>query len=291
MGARILLMAALAGFAVAQADRPIKPAKKEKEPVTQALPVLPDPPAAVAADTTRLVFHVSPLSAKGLLSQQVRDALKALERDNHGAQIVKLRAFVAGTGDIRRVQQIVSEMFSEKKQPLPVVTTIQVGALPMEGAQVVIESAGLDKKPVNPGGLVFLPPMEIDRLPRDILLATCFMNSLDRLPSVPAAAAVNFVQATRIGGDGPGVCAAVARGAGGWSKVVFSGLQLAFRDQPADVQLAMDRLKKAVEPLGGRMDGAVVSVYGLARVPGRVVVEGLPSLDAVAGVEAVARVE
>jgi hypothetical protein len=287
----------LAGSLLAQPDRPIKPAKKEKEPVTQALPVLPDPPAAVVADATRLVFHVSPLSAKGLLSQQVRDALKALERDNHGAQIVKLRAFVAGTGDMRRVQQIVSEMFSEKKLPLPVVTTIQVGALPMEGAQVVIESAGVDKRPVNPGGLVFLPPRPVDGLRApggDILLATCFVNSLDGLPSLPAAA-VNFVQATRTGGGGPEVCEAVVRVTGGWPKVVFSGLQLAFRDQPPDIQLAMDRLKKAVEPLGGRMDGAVVSIYGLARGltsgAGRVVVEGLPSLDAVVGVEAVARVE
>src|ERR1700681_2084024 len=76
-----------------------KPRKNEdKEPVTQVLPLLPDPPPAVAAETARLVFHVSPLSAKGLLSQQLRDALKALDHDNRGAQIVKLRAFVAGTG-------------------------------------------------------------------------------------------------------------------------------------------------------------------------------------------------
>ena len=55
--------------------------KKTEEPVTQTLPVLKDPPGAVAAETARLVFHVSPLSNKGLLSQQIRDALKALLRD------------------------------------------------------------------------------------------------------------------------------------------------------------------------------------------------------------------
>ena len=39
------------------------------------------PPATVTAETSRLVFQVSPLSTKGLLSQQVRDALKALGCD------------------------------------------------------------------------------------------------------------------------------------------------------------------------------------------------------------------
>jgi len=317
MRLRILLPALsllLAGHLLAQPERPQKkPAKKSKEPVTQVLPLLPDPPPAVVAETARLVFHVSPLSAKGLLTQQVRDALKALERDNRGAQIVKLRAFVAGTGDMRRVQQIVSEMFSEKKQPLPALTTIQVGALPLVGAQVVIESAGMDKKPVNPGGVVFLPPQPVEQLRAaagsgDILRVTCFMNSLDGLPggapaaAFPAPAAANFVQLTRFGGEGPPLCEAVARAgggaaaAGGATKVVFSGLQLAFRDQPEDIGLALDRLKRAVEPLGGRMDGAAVSVYGLARGPGggpadRLVVEGLPALAAVVGVEMVAWVD
>src|ERR1700691_5965755 len=89
--------------------------KTDEEPVTQTLPVLKDPPSAVVAETARLVFHVSPLSNKGLLSQQVRDALKALLRDSHGATVVKLRAFVAGSGDMRRVSTIVSETFTEHK--------------------------------------------------------------------------------------------------------------------------------------------------------------------------------
>src|SRR5271155_4008063 len=112
----------------------------DKEPPPQTLPVLKDPPAAVVADAARLTFHVSPLSAKGLLTQQTRDALQALLRANHGAPMVKLRAFVAGSGDVRRVQAIVSEILTDKKMPLPAVSTIQVGALPLEGAQVVIES-------------------------------------------------------------------------------------------------------------------------------------------------------
>ena len=296
-----------------------KPGKNDqKEPVTQTLPVLPDPPPAVAAETARLVFHVSPLSAKGLLSQQVRDALRALERDNRGAQMVKLRAFVAGTGDMRRVQQIVSEVFTEKKQPLPALTTIEVGALPLEGAQVVIESVSADKRMVNPSGLAFLPVQPIAGLKAggEILKVTCFLTAFDVLEQArtqireafPAAAA-DFVQLTRFGGQPMTECDAVAHvgaappsGAVVFSgpKIVFTGLQMAFSDQDADIRLALDRLKRAVEPLGGRMDGSLVSAYTLTRegagAVGRVlgagasplIIEELPSLDAAVGLEAVA---
>ena len=114
------------------------------------------------AETAKLMFHVSPLSAKGLLTQQVHDALKALDRANGGATFIKLRAFVAGTGDMRRVATIVAEEFSAKKMPLPAVTTVQVGALPMDGAQVVIESISQeknDKKTLEPErpGVLFGP--------------------------------------------------------------------------------------------------------------------------------------
>ena len=131
--------------------------KKDEEPPTQVLPPLTDPPDAVVAETARLSFQVSPLSNKGLLSQQIRDALKALLHDNHGAQIVKLRAFVAGSGDLRRVQTIMVEEFTDRKLALPVLSTIQVGALPMVGAQVVIEAASVERREVNPGGLAFYP--------------------------------------------------------------------------------------------------------------------------------------
>ena len=52
--------------------------------------VEPPAPASLTAETSRLVFHVSPLSGKGLLSQQVRDALKALLKSTGGATIVDL---------------------------------------------------------------------------------------------------------------------------------------------------------------------------------------------------------
>ncbi|MGH7935650.1 MAG: hypothetical protein ACREF8_01410, partial [Chthoniobacterales bacterium] len=157
-----------------------------------------DPPAAIAAETSKLAFHVSPLSAKGLLSPQTRDALGALMKMNRGAQIVKLRAFVAGTGDLRRVQAIVSEIFTDKKQPLPALSAIQAGALPMEGAQVVIESVSVEKKPTHSFGLVFFsgqkgdrPAGAISRLASvasaahvtaaGMLRVTCFLGSIDEV--------------------------------------------------------------------------------------------------------------
>lgn len=58
---------------------PAEAFKKKKEEETQTLQVPKDPPSAVAAETRGLVFHVTPLSAKGLLSQQVRDARHSLK--------------------------------------------------------------------------------------------------------------------------------------------------------------------------------------------------------------------
>ena len=57
------------------------PQRKKKEEQTQTLQLPRELPAAVVGDTRRLTFHVTPLSARGLLSQQIRDALKAVARD------------------------------------------------------------------------------------------------------------------------------------------------------------------------------------------------------------------
>ena len=209
--------------------------KADKQDITQTLPELKDPPAAVAAETQRLVFHVAPLSANGLLSQQVRDALKALLRDVHGAAIVKLRAFVAGSGDMRRVQTLVSEVFTERKAVIPAVSTIRVGALPLDGAQVVIESIAVDKKTVNPHGLAFFSGqraadtrqavVQIQTAmraagvkPDSVLRATCFLSTLDDVQTARTAlrsafpsAAANFVQLQRQGLESLAECEAVGR--------------------------------------------------------------------------------
>src|SRR5579863_6378439 len=81
--------------------------KKKKEEITQTLQLPKELPSAVTGDTRHLTFHVTPLSSKGLLSQQIRDALKALSRECGSDTVLKIRAFVAGTGDLRRVRDIV----------------------------------------------------------------------------------------------------------------------------------------------------------------------------------------
>jgi enamine deaminase RidA (YjgF/YER057c/UK114 family) len=324
----LVLSIAVALHAAAQSG---KKKKTTEEPVTQTLPVLRDPPPAVAGETGRLVFHVSPLSNKGLLSQQVRDALKALLRDTHGATIVKLRAFVAGSGDLRRVPAIVSETFTDKKLPLPAVSTIGVGALPLEGAQVVIESVAVDRKVTNPNGVSFYSarPIKQWKPVGEALRATCFLSSLDDLakirPLVTAAftgAAINFVQSQRLGFEPADVCEAVTKLDGppaqpvvtadgvasvNSPKIVFTGIQMAFRDSDADLRLAFERLRKELEELGVMYkDVFWQSTYTLTRPIGdkvRVIgqsfyehppmgttllFEGLPSLDATMAIDAMA---
>ncbi len=219
--------------------------KAEEEPPTQVLEQLPEPPAVVVADSTRLAFHLAPLSARGLLSRQVRDGIREIARQARGNAIVKLRAFVAGTGDLRRVQTIVSEEFAEKRVSLPALSVIQVGALPMEGAQVLLEAVSADRKTVNPGGLAFIAgqvatseeaSVTVGAMVRksvaqigaalrgvslgakDVMRVTCFVSSLDdhaasaqavasEFPQAPAT----FVQLQRIPANPLSECEAVAR--------------------------------------------------------------------------------
>jgi enamine deaminase RidA (YjgF/YER057c/UK114 family) len=323
----LLLSAGLiaAGVARAQLAPRIKPPKKEKEPETQTLPLPPEPPSAVIAETGKLAFHVSPLSAKGLLTQQVHDALRALDRANSGATLVKLRAFVAGTGDMRRVAAIVAEEFSDKKIPLPVVTTVQAGALPMEGAQVVIESISVEKRTVNPNGLAFFtaqkaPDLAAAAKAQDAVMVqiTCFVSDVNRVVSERAAvtaafpgAAANFVQPTRLAVATETSCEGVGRlqkPGRSPTKLVFTGIQMAFGDQDQAIRLAFDRLGRALETVRARYgDSLVMNIYSLNEIMAQKaaalmpeflgsrapiyttrVVEGLPSLDATVAIELMA---
>ena len=211
-----------------------KQKKKKDEVVTQALPPAKELPGAVTAETDRLAFGVSPLMGKGLLSQQTREALKALLKTNHGT-IVKLRAFVAGSGDLRRVGELVGETFTEKHLALPVLSVVQVGALPLEGAQVEIESVEVDKRVVNPVGVAFLAgqnsasvAQSLAKLkmalrgggmePEDALRITCFVSSLDEqrdthqlMTAAFPGAALNYVQMQREPVAPAAECEAVAR--------------------------------------------------------------------------------
>jgi enamine deaminase RidA (YjgF/YER057c/UK114 family) len=219
--------------------------RKQKEEETQTLQLPRELPAAVSADTRRLVFQVSPLSARGLLSQQVRDALHALGRTSGGSTVVALRAFVAGRGDLRRVRDLVSEYYTERRQPLPVLSVVQVGGLPLEGAQVVFESTAVARKEVNSTGLAFLSgqgisggsPLDpvaplaaraLEKLraalsaagaqPQDLLRLTCFLSSLEDVAAARLyfdreypRTARNFVQTQRAPAHAFCECEAVAR--------------------------------------------------------------------------------
>lgn len=232
--------------------------KKTEEELTQALSLPKDPPAAVVAQADLLTFHTSTLTAKGLLSAQTRDSLKHLLQQTKGMTIVKLRAFVAGSGDLRRVQTIVSEVFTDKKQPLPALSTVQVGALPLEGAQVIIEAIAVAKKPVNPNGLAFIsaqPGTMQDPLTplssrlknagidtNSVRRVTCFLNAIEpvatlrtQAASLFPRAALDFVQLQRSSLDNGASCEAVTEAPAKPSK----SLQLVGSENGSDSQIAI----------------------------------------------------
>jgi len=238
---KIAVLAALAGGLILF---PATAQKKKKE-VTQVLQLPKELPTTATGQTKQITFHVTPLSAKGLLSAQVRDALRALLRETGSNPVLRIRAFVAGSGDLRRVRDLVSETFTDKKLPLPTLSLVQAGGLPLEGAQVVLEAIAQAKKEVNPIGLVFAAaPLEtsdnpldspaplaaksLDQLkeglkaagsePADVLRVTCFLSNLEHLAETRKLvdtdypkAALNFVQTQRAPRAALGACEAVAR--------------------------------------------------------------------------------
>lgn len=254
------------------------PAQKQN---TQTLKLPQDPPLVAIGETARLVFHVSPLSSQGLPSQQVRDALKAVLKLNGGAPIVHVRAFSAGNGDVRRIPQIVSDVLGERHGPLPSVSVLQVGALPLEDAQIVLETVSVGKKDVNKDGVTFYPaetavateptmPLKpllqkaIDQLAakmggKPALAVTCFASELEGaeelLHMVTAAfpgAAVNLVQPRRLAWQTEASCEGVSRGAAcaGAARIAFSGTQVAFGTEEKDAAVAVQRLDRALTEAG-----------------------------------------
>src|SRR5256885_13619255 len=111
---------------------------------------------ALAADTASLDFHISPLLKTGGLSAQIRRSLNDLIRDTRGETIVKLRAFVAGAGDARRVEAEAAAIFSERKLPLPVLSILQVGGLDDAAAQLGIEAEGSSPPAEDPNAQGFI---------------------------------------------------------------------------------------------------------------------------------------
>jgi enamine deaminase RidA (YjgF/YER057c/UK114 family) len=200
---------------------PLLSKKKNPDDITQTLELPKDPPSVVTADLHRAVFRVSPLLAKGLLSAQTHDAVKALLKSTSGETIVRIRAFVAGSGDLRRVPQIVSEVFTDRKLPLPAVSVVQAGGLPLTGAQVLLESISTAKKnETAPAGVLFVPaqlaqspelndnvaPLATRALDQfnaavvkgggsSVLRITCYVSSLADAAAIHAMIAAKYPQA------------------------------------------------------------------------------------------------
>lgn len=210
-------------------------AKKYQPPKPQVLPLPAELPMAITADTDTLDFHISPLLHTGGLGAQIRQSLNDLIRDTHGETIVKLRAFVAGTGDARRVQSEAVSIFSDHKLPLPVLSIVQIGGLAGEAAQVVIEAVVSTHKTVNPNGLAFITGQygrnfedSVDHLrtsvalaqvtPDHLLTATCFTSAVNDyearralIQSAFPKAGINIVQALRDPSTDATMCEAVGQ--------------------------------------------------------------------------------
>ncbi len=318
--------------------------KKNEEPKSQVLPLPPELPMVLAAETQSLDFHISPLLKSGGLAAQIRRSLTDLLRDTKGETIVKLRAFVSGVGDARRVQTEVTSIFSERKLPLPVVSIVQVGRLGDDLAQVVIEAVVSTKRTLNPNGLGFLSGQtgkslrealehlresatEAEIGPDQVVSCTCFAPSVEsgdassrRSQATFPKTAVNVVQALRDPINNTTMCQGVAQlehppkdSALVWiknahvslvnsPKLVFTGLQLSFGNYLDDAREAFTRLQRLASALRASEAPVQVNAFSLDLTAASALrkstsfppsvftvqtVEGLPSVDASAGIEAI----
>ncbi|MBV8865422.1 MAG: RidA family protein [Acidobacteriaceae bacterium] len=338
----LVVLAALPAESLQKGFRSQK--RKNEEPKSQVMPLPPQPPMALKADTEELDFHLSPLLQAGGLAAQIRRSLSDLIRDTHGETILKLRAFVAGAGDARRVQAEVSQLFTEHKLPLPVLTVVQVGALGEEAAKVVIEAVVSTHRVVNPNGLAFFAGEYSSSLakalkqlqesaqaasvaPDRMLTATCLTSRLEDFATVRAGlqaafphANVNLVQAVRDPANDNSICQAVGQlsqapeegplvllkerriALVSAKQLVFTGLQLSFGSFLDDAHEAFVRLQRAAMAVDPVEVPVEVNVFSLDPSGGSALrkttsvppstftvqtVEGLPSVDATAGIEAV----
>jgi hypothetical protein len=317
--------------------------KKNEEPKPQVLPLPPELPMALAAETETLDFHISPLLRSGGLGAQIRQSLGDLIRDTHGETIVKLRAFVAGAGDARRVQAEAADLFTEHKLPLPVLSVLQVGGLGDEAAKVIIEAVVSTHRAVNPHGLAFVAGQNgvslkdaVDKLagnvkaagvaPESLLTTTCFTSGIENYAATRASllgvfpnTSVNVVQALRDPPNDASMCEAVGQLSQNpasdvvWlnekrtalvnsRRLIFTGLQLTFGSFLDDAQQAFQRLQHAAKALGSTDVAIQVNAFSINAYAGSALrkstsfpastftiqrVEGLPAIDASAGIEAV----
>lgn len=317
--------------------------RKSTEPKSQVTPLPPEPPMALVVDTESLDFHISALLKTGGLSAQIRQSLNDLLRDTRGETIIKLRAFVAGAGDARRVQALVTDIFTDHHVPLPVLTIIQVGALGEDAAQVVIEAVVSTHRPVNPNGLAFFfdqrgrslmkavekfrSNLQAANVPAEnVLTCTCFAARIEdhqeaqrQVKALFPKAGLNLVQAVRDPMSASASCEGMAQLASApkdpvvleqfahatlvhSTQLIFTGLQLSFGNYLDDGLQAFARLQRAASALqpvetpvqvdGFALDNAAAAALRktISLAPGTFSihgVEGLPSVDASAGIEAI----
>ncbi len=318
--------------------------RKTDEPKSQVLPLPAQPPMALKAATSTLDFHLSPLLKTGGLAAQIRQSLNDLIHETRGETILKLRAFVAGAGDARRVQAEVSQLFTDHKLPLPVLTVVQVGALGEEAAKVAIEAVVATRHTPNSNGLAFFAGEDgatfneaLGKLKAStqaasvtadhVLTVTCFTSRLDSFESARSAvgsafphANVNLVQALRDPLNDASICQAIGQlskppgeapvvlvedrriALVGAKELVLTGLQLSFGSFLDDAHEAFLRLQHSARALDAVEAPVEVNVFSLDPSGGSALrkttsvppstftvqtVEGLPSVDATAGIEAV----
>jgi enamine deaminase RidA (YjgF/YER057c/UK114 family) len=241
---RCILLLAVAA-AAGTAAQTVEDKREKKEERTQVRQLPAELPAATTGNPRRLAFYTTPLVGKGLLTSQIRQALKALAHQSNGDAVLKIRAFVAGLGDARRVRDLVSEEFTERRRPLPALSLLRAGGLPVGGAQVVLEATVEERKDLNPHGLGFFsaqsassaspldPAAPLVRKvlaqlgqaiaaagakPEGVLRVTCFVSTLadaaegrNLVVGTYPRAAVDYLQALRSPGSGLAACEAVAR--------------------------------------------------------------------------------
>ena len=220
--------------------------------------------------------------------------------------------------------QIVSEVFTDKKLPLPSVSVVLAGGLPLDNAQVVLESISVAKRDVNAGGLAFVAgepetdanpeaPMRplLDRAlakldVHDPLLVTCFVSAMTDKTAISTrfpSAVVDLVQTQRAPYAALAQCEAVTSGERRWP--AFTGTRVAFGAQEKDANLAFQRLDRDLNDAGADASGIVMTnIYPLSRTIADMVrklrpaaapmafipFEGLASIDAGFAVDSVAAV-
>lgn len=157
-----------------------RPPKPEK---AQTLATVPEAPGAVRMETSRLEFLRVPDEQTGLLSKQVEESMKSIRKSLRKRRLVRVTAWVAGAGDVRRVSSSIRELLADWRIPLPAITVVRVGALPNAGSRVSFDVELEGERDSNPNGLIYLGAVRSHSEEFTLALDKLLAESLDRLQS------------------------------------------------------------------------------------------------------------